>query len=382
MNEPHPQPRVGLDCLALLGRPTGAGLYIRQLACSLLNQRNRPFQLIIFCKPHHVGLFAPWLQPGDRLCPVPILNRLHLLFTYEWLVPMLLVRYHIQLFHATHYLAPPVPRGVPLALTIHDLGLFLHPHRYSLGRRLYLRTRLPVFLRRARRIIAISHTTARHLKAFFPQQASKIHVIYHGTDHLPETAPLAVHSRTARPPFLLAVNAFESRKNMPFLIEVFEHLKQRYRMPHRLVLAGYPANGLAEVAARCHRSPVASAIELCIQPDEEELLSLYHRADAFLSASLLEGFGFTPLEALRCGRPVFLYANDTVRELFPPSPALFNHLDAALWAEQIFRQWLAGFPQQPDRAFLQSLSWQQCARETMELYHTCFALREEPLHVA
>ncbi|RMG66442.1 MAG: glycosyltransferase family 1 protein [Calditrichaeota bacterium] len=382
MNSQRVQPRVGLDCLALPNRPTGAGLYISLLAQSLLARTDRPFRLAVFCKPGHTHRFSQWLQPGDRLCPVPVLNRAHLLFTYEFLLPMLLVRHNIQLFHATHYLAPPVPPGMPLVLTVHDLGIFLYPENYPLAKRLYLRARLPVFLQRATSIVAISRTTAGHLAERFPRQAARVRVVYHGTDHLPEKKIPAQRNAGKEPPFLLSVNAFEPRKNIPFLIQVFERLRLRYRMPHRLVLAGYAANGLAEVEACRKRSPLADDIQILVNPERERLLTLYHQADAFLSASRLEGFGFTPLEAVRCRLPVFLYANPAVRELFPPSPALFPHLDADRWAEQIFRDWLNGFSHQPDPSFVQPLTWQRCARETMQVYQQCFSLQEVPAHVA
>ena len=87
----------------------------------------------------------------------------------------------LDLYHALAYVAPLVLR-VPSVVTIYDLSFIHYPQRLPAARRLYLRLFTGLTCRRARRVIAISHSTARDLVETLRIPAAKIDVAAPGYD--------------------------------------------------------------------------------------------------------------------------------------------------------------------------------------------------------
>lgn len=66
--------------------------------------------------------------------------------------------------------------------------------------------------------------------------------------------------------------------------------------------------------------------------DLDSLREFYHMADALVFPSLLEGFGYPPLEALACGTPVIASNTSAMAEILPGMASLVNEpLDIEEW---------------------------------------------------
>jgi len=354
---------AAFDCLALPDKFSGAAYYIYHLTRAVL-QTNRSFHVAVICRPIHADLFSALLLPGDKLITPRLSNRFERLFFYEFRLKPLLKKHAIGLFYAMHYITPPHSRDYSIINTVHDLGFLLHPNYYPMIKRLYFGSRLPLFLKRSDLISAISLSTAESLKKLFPQYADRVVVNVPGTDHL-ILEDVSAGIVDERPPFFLAVNTFEKRKNIPFLVRVFNRLKQQYSMPHQLVLVGQRANGAADVYREVENSPYSEDILLPDWVEEDTLANYYRDCDAFLNASFYEGFGFTPLEAIRYQRPVFLYKNTTANEFLGNQKTIFSHLNADSWAESIFAAWKNGYPERISPDSFLSHTWQKSATEAV-----------------
>ncbi|MFN3338050.1 MAG: glycosyltransferase, partial [Thermomicrobium sp.] len=99
----------------------------------------------------------------------------------EWTLGWELARRPVSLVHATDFVLPRLPKRMRGVVTIHDLAFLDAPSELAPDARRYYARTLPS-LRRADRIIAVSHATARRIAEFVPEVAARIRVIHHGVD--------------------------------------------------------------------------------------------------------------------------------------------------------------------------------------------------------
>ena len=359
---------IGIDCLSLPQHFSGAAYYIYHLTRNLL-ESTRPFSFAIFCKPVHRELFSCWLKPGDKLVSVPLSNRAAQLYFYEFRLRPLLIEAGIKIFYATHYICPPQDPRYQLVNTFHDMGFLLYPHFYPPVKRWYFGKRMRTFLQRTSHVVAVSHSTAASIGALFPEYRDKISVIYPGTDHLLAAPGETPSERAVAPPYILAVNTLEIRKHTPFIVEVFDYLRHNFPCNHRLLIIGQRANGYHALRRAIRQSPYRADILLKNTVSTARLMQNYRECDFFINASVYEGFGFTPFEAIQFDCPVFLYRNNTVREIIGNHPYTFPEMQAERWGEAIWKALNNRFVNRISRKDLQSYSWKNTTHATLNLFH-------------
>jgi glycosyltransferase involved in cell wall biosynthesis len=192
---------------------------------------------------------------------------------------------------------------VPQVVVIHDIIPFIFPaeHRF-LGK--YYRFVLPHALRAsARKIITVSSSTRDDLIKHYRIHGDRVTAILSGPgldlgfDDLEQEIP--EH-------FILYVGRIAPYKNLTGLVEALSILMGSF--PHHLVIAGAgsPDNqrftpGLLE---RAREGGVVERIRFLDYVPDSQLGTLYKRASVLALPSFYEGFGFPPLEAMRCGTPV------------------------------------------------------------------------------
>lgn len=90
-------------------------------------------------------------------------------------------------------------------------------------------------------------------------------------------------------------SVWETRKGLPFFIELADHLKQ----DEIIVLVGLEQKLINEMPS--------SILGIERTKDLDEMVDLYNRADVFLNPTLEDNFPTTNLEALACGTPVITF---------------------------------------------------------------------------
>lgn len=192
---------------------------------------------------------------------------------------------------------------VPQIVVIHDIIPFLFPadHRF-LGK--YYSFVLPHALRTsAKKIITVSSSTRDDLIKHYRLQEDKVIAILSGPgldlgfDDLEQETP--EH-------FILYVGRIAPYKNLTGLVEALSILRDS--LPHHLVIAGAgsPDNQrfISPLLERAERGGVADRIRFLDYVPSSQLGTLYKKASVLVLPSFYEGFGFPPLEAMRCGTPV------------------------------------------------------------------------------
>ncbi|MBZ0266917.1 glycosyltransferase family 4 protein [bacterium] len=279
-----------------------------------------------------------------------------------------------DLYHFPNYLRPPLRRGRSV-VTVHDAAYARVPETLEERNLRNLVAHLGESLRRADAIIADSEFTAGEYRGLFPELADRVHAVPLGLpDDLARPDDDAIRGTRARlgleRPYLLTVGTIEPRKNHDLLVSAFERSRHR---DLDLVVAGPDGWKCAPILERLRASSRASAVRRIPYVAERDLPALYAGAELFAFPSLYEGFGFPPLEAMRCGTPVVAAARGSLPEVLGDA-AHFPDETADGWASAMddllddaeARAELVRRGGKRSRAF----TWGETARRTRAVYGT------------
>ncbi len=126
---------------------------------------------------------------------------------------------------------------------------------------------------------------------------------------------MAIKSKIQNQKFLLFVGRIEERKNIANIIKAFEILKDKYNIPHGLVLAGKPGHNYENIKFQILNSKFKEEIQELGFVSEDEKWELLKKADVFIFPTLYEGFGIPILEAQSVGCPVVASNNSSILEV-------------------------------------------------------------------
>ena len=158
------------------------------------------------------------------------------------------------------------------------------------------------FMKHAEIIVAISNYTKQDILKLYPTiQPSKIKVIYNSVLLAKDSiSPF----RTSVPPnYLLYVNTLQPHKNIITLLKAFNLIKEKIN--HQIVIVGKETSYWKEkIVPYIQENQLEQRIIHLQNLSEEALKYLYEHAQLFISPSLREGFGYTPIEAAICKCPV------------------------------------------------------------------------------
>lgn len=279
------------------------------------------------------------------------------------------------LFHSTEHLLMPL-RGVPTVLTIHDLIFKLFPAYHKRLNYWYLNWAVPIFARRADRIIAVSEATKRDIVQQYSIDAGKIRVVYEAASpHFrPPTAEqiAAARARYHLPEqFLLHLSTIEPRKNLSRLLDALVELR-RERPGLRLALVGSKGWLYDDLFARIARDGLQDAVQPLGWIPDDDLPAVIAAADLAVQPSLYEGFGLPILEHMACGQVVAASRSASHPEVGGEAAAYFAPDDTAEMTAVIGRllRDRAEYAHRRDLGLAQAarFSWQRAARETSAVY--------------
>lgn len=124
-------------------------------------------------------------------------------------------------------------------------------------------------------------------------------------------------------PFLLAVGTIQTRKNTSRLLDAYGAAD----LPHRLVLAGRPGAGSANLLAKV--AGFGGRVVVLPRVSDSELRHLYRAASALLFPSLDEGFGLPILEAMQSDLPVLTSSVSAMPEVAGDAALLVDPTDVS-----------------------------------------------------
>lgn len=238
---------------------------------------------------------------------------------------------------------------------------------------------------RADKLITVSNSSKQEIEALNGFDGKEIEVVYNATEFIdaPELTPedeLNLLDRLGleeSDQFLFYMGGYDKRKNVQRLVDIFrDHIAPYTDL--KLILGGGSVlgnslfkqidKGTGECSSRIIETGFLS---------NSDLIMLYRRSWTFITLTIREGFGLSPLEALTLGCPVIMSDLPVNREITGDAP-LF--LDLGLSDEKIAEA-VTNLYNSPENyqslkqsatdfasRSAQNFSWTESARKTGEIY--------------
>src|SRR6185295_14040595 len=257
-------------------------------------------------------------------------------------VPWALKRERVDLFHAPHYVLPPLVQ-CKAVVTIHDCIHLMFPQ--YLPNRLahsYARMSIAMAAKRATRVLTVSQSSKRDILKFVDVPSDKIDVIYNAYDERFGIEPreedvVRVRERyQLHGEFVLYAGNVKPHKNLARLIEAFHHVRNRGLDHLKLVLIGDDISKYAALRRAVHQHQLHKYVRFLGYLPEETLAVMYRLAAVFVFPSLYEGFGLPPLEAMASGTPVVTSNVSSLPEVAGDAAVLVDPYDPVAIADAVY----------------------------------------------
>ena len=216
----------------------------------------------------------------------------------------------VDIFFLPHFSDRCIWSGVvPNVAVMHDAqGFKIGPNK---ARLLLYKVFIRLHARHIDHVVTISESARADIVEHLPRFSDRISVI---SQSLPVREYSYDDVAEGYRPYILSVNTLLEYKGPLTIIKAFRSIKDD--IPHKLLLKGLPTayskGVLKPYIAREGLQDRVLILDKKFTPDQMD--ALYRGASLFVSASTMEGFGFTPLEASLRGIPVLCADIPTIRE--------------------------------------------------------------------
>ena len=259
--------------------------------CVLCNSKS-----ITYIKAHYPTIET---YPFDNFLKYNLLKYLLLYFTLTRKIRRIYNYSDADLFFLPFFtLWSIIPPKINSIAVIHDVQPFVFN---SFVKNIFYRMAFNWKLMKCKRIVTISNFSKGEIAKLFPRVGNKINVIYNS---IKPVLPNPIKHFNLPEYYILDVNSMEEYKNHMTLIKAFKSISHIF--PHHLIIKSrnndYWKSNILPYIIENNLSDRISLIDKNLS--DEELAFLYSKASLFVSTSLMEGFGFTPIEAAIYKTPV------------------------------------------------------------------------------
>jgi glycosyltransferase involved in cell wall biosynthesis len=360
--------RAGIDGRELLGRPTGVGRYLAELLARWTRDPQAAGHELLLYTPAPVTT-APWWGRGGARVEVRVVAGAPGTTWEQLRLAAAVGRDRPDVLFCPAYSGPLLAR-CPLVVCVHDVSFLAHPEWFPRRAAWRRRALVAATARRASTVLTVSEFSRSEILARLRVPPGRVRTVLSGADpHACFGGNAAPAPAAWREPLVLYVGSLFNRRRVPDLVAAFARLHAR-RPDARLEIVGenrtFPRQDPAGVAADLG---VGHAVRLRDYVDEPTLAGLYARARAFAFLSEYEGFGFTPLEAMRAGVPAVVLDTPVAREIYRDAALLVRRGDLDGTAEALARAMEDGAERQrlaeAGARVAAGYTWQRAATATL-----------------
>lgn len=228
-----------------------------------------------------------------------------------------------DIFFAPHFFLTSLSPACKRITTFHDLSYVHFPEFFSWRKNFWhnLEMRPRWQSKFSDRIIAVSESTKNDLVGMYQIDPAKIEVIYSGVSprmRIFSEEEINIFRKNNNLPekFILFLGKLEPRKNIVGLIRAFDILKMDAELRDLYLVIGGSRGWLdKDVFEEAELTTNKDKIIFKNYIPNNSRAGYYNCASVLAYPSFFEGFGFPPIEAMACGKPVIVSNNSSLPEV-------------------------------------------------------------------
>lgn len=162
-------------------------------------------------------------------------------------------------------------------------------------------------MNKSKNIVTLSEYSKKRLLDINPNYDGNVSVVPSSVAKLEKSEKSIKDVLGNEQKYIFTINSFCKHKNQITLVKAFNLIKDK--IPHNLVMVGRPElgspiSGYNDVVNYIKRNKLEDRVKIMSFISDEDRNALFYDADLFVSTSMQEGFGRTPVEAAMCRIPV------------------------------------------------------------------------------
>lgn len=310
---------------------------------------------------HDTDLYFTSHYVLDRCCPVPFVFTIHDLT--ELRLPQLS-------YTESSFARRFGPRELDLLRQeLVHLAAWDHPEDSDTLFTRYLRAISRFLVERAKRVVTVSQSAAGDVKTMLNVHPSRLDIVpcavntavFYPRDQSTVRAVRTRFGITGQ--YLVFVGLAHPYKRFPWLVE--QLAREHHHLPPNttLVAVGGHAERIPDLQDLLRRNMAEKLVVFTGHISDEHLAALYSGAAAYVTASVSEGYGLPPLEAMACGCQAIATDIPSLRETLGSAAHMYDPTDGEQLVALVGAALTGSLP---DRARLfRPTSWSDSARATM-----------------
>lgn len=249
--------------------------------------------------------------------------------------------------------------GVKIVTIVYDLVYYHFPEFVSDGYSIPLRKWLKFVVEISDLLLCISKSVMKELNEWFLENRiqkgiKKIDYFYLGSN-LDDACNLKIKKNKKLKKNFIAVSTIEPRKGYDTLLDAFERLFPKYDI--KLSIVGREGWKCRDICNRIQCSKFyQDKLFWYKNASDKDLIDLYNQSDAYVNASLYEGFGLPVVEAAKYGIPLILRDLPVFRELVGDDASFFSSSDEL---ERLVEEFIINSDSFPLLSKSQLISWEE-----------------------
>lgn len=259
---------------------------------------------------------------------------------------------------------------------IYDLIPYVFPEQRH-KHKFFLANLLPLMVRSATKIIAISKNTKDDIVKFLNIEPEKIAIVYAANKYreipeINENKKNEFKQKYELNRYILFVGSTQPHKNLLSLIDAFYLIRKRVQDIDLVVVGYIERKDITKINSKLRTLDVRQSVKFLGHLLDNEISIVYSSAELFVFPTLYEGFGLPPLEAMALGCPVVVSNTSSLPEVVgdagvyvdPYSPQDIADGILKVLTDDSLRQSLIkkGFEQ------IKKFSWEKSAKETLKVF--------------
>ena len=289
---------------------------------------------------HPIGLpvAEDFFQPKPKNLNFVVLDIKHYSLAEQTKLLGYLIQKRYDLVHFMQFNHPIFYRGA-FVVNILDLTLFKSSNDYQLIKYWGLSAVMNSAIRNSKKIITVSMASKKEIVDKYKIDPRKIVVTYLGVD---STYNLRIKNNPAvianfrkkyqiDEGYLLYAGMWKKHKNLDRLLEAFYDFRfENSELKNQLVIVGKADKNEPQIIEKIesiNQKIGPNAVIITGFVPEPELPLAYAGALIYITPSLSEGFGLTPLEAIACGTPVAAARISATPEILGDAALYFDPYD-------------------------------------------------------